>query len=212
MATLLQSLGIFTDIFDFFLPFLLVFATLYAIFMKTKVLSESANVNGVIAFAIALIVALSGAGKFIVTLTPYLAVLFVIVFLLFLSFLLFGVKPEWIFNTKGPATVILLVGVIFVLYVVGTLYGGSMSTIGGTETTSTATGVTAEETTTGGTTTTTVTATENLPGPETCDFAHMTSGRAMTCLIGNPKVLGVIILLGLLAIATFFVVYVPKNA
>jgi asparagine N-glycosylation enzyme membrane subunit Stt3 len=210
MATLLQSLGFFTDVFDFFLPFLLVFATLYAILMKTKVLSESANVNGVIAFAIALIVALSGAGKFIVTLTPYLAVLFVIVFLLFLSFLLFGVKPEWLFNTKGPATVIILVGVIFVLYVVGTLYGGSMSTIGGTETT-TAAGVTAEETTAGGTTTTTVTAAENLPGPETCDFAHMTSGRAMTCLIGHPKVLGTIILLGLLAIATFFVVYVPKN-
>ena len=70
MATLLDNLGIFRDILDLFLPFLLVFAVLYALFQKSKMLSESQNVNSVISFAIAMIVVLSGAGKFISKITP----------------------------------------------------------------------------------------------------------------------------------------------
>lgn len=205
MTTLLESLGFFTDIFDFFLPFLLVFAIVYALLMKTKYLSESANINAVIAFAIGLIVALSGAGRFIVELTPFLAVLFVIVFLMFLTFLFFGAKPEWIFKTKGPAMIIVLLSILFVFYVLGSLYGGSFSELGNKG----SSGVVVEEGANGDTVT--VSEDRTLPSVETCDFAQLTTGEAMACLMGNPKVLGTIILLSLLAIATFFVVYVPKN-
>ena len=200
MATLLESVGVFADVFDFFLPFLLVFAILYALLMKTKFLSENANVNAVISFAIAMIVALSGAGKFIMTLTPYMAGIFVIVFLIFLVFLFFGAKPEAIFSSNVIPAIIILIGIIFVFYVVSQLYGPSMSTI------PTAEGVTVNES--GGNVTVTE---QQMPGPDTCDFSRMSGNQAMACILGHPKVLGVIVLLGLLAIATFFVVYVPKG-
>jgi hypothetical protein len=201
MATLLESVGVFADVFDFFLPFLLVFAILYALLMKTKFLSENANVNAVISFAIAMIVALSGAGKFIMTLTPYMAGIFVIVFLIFLVFLFFGAKPEAIFSSNVIPAIIILIGIIFVFYVVSQLYGPSMSTI--TPSNEVAVNETGSNVT--------VSAAGQMPGPETCDFAHMAGNQAMACIIGHPKVLGVIVLLGLLAIATFFVVYVPKG-
>lgn len=205
MATLLESLGFFSDITDFFLPFLLVFAVMYAIFMKTKMLSESSNINAVVAFSIALIVAFSGAGKFITRLTPFLTILFVILFLMFLSFLFFGADPKWLFNTKGPSMVIVMIGIIFVFYVMGNLYGSSFSAIDDEE-------LVTEEIVTEEGEVVTVTKEPVLPGYETCDFSRLRASQAMSCILGHPKFLSMVVLLGLLAIATFFVVYVPKNA
>jgi hypothetical protein len=209
MATLLESMGLFTDILNFFLPFLLVFAVMYALLQKSKVLSDSMNVNAIIAFAIGLIVALSGAGRFIARLTPFLTVLFVIVFLIFLTFLFLGAETKWFFNTKGPSMTIIVVALIFVFYVFGTLYGSSFNSLGSED----VQGVTVVEGGDNGKTTETTTVSKaNIPGPETCDFATMTGNNAMSCIIGHPKVLGTIVLLGLLALATYFVVYVPKDA
>ena len=202
MATLLQSIGVFSDIFDFVLPFLLVFALVYGLLAKTKFLSENSSVNAVLAAVIAFMVALSGAGKFLMALTPYMASLFVILFLMFLIFLFFGAKSEWLFNSKGPMITIIIIAVIFVLYVVGQLYGSTLSTLGSDQQTVNSTvGPNGE-----------VIVNEQLiPSAATCDFEHLTGQRAMACIMGNPKVLGVVVMLGILALSTFLIVYVTKK-
>ena len=50
-----------------------------------------------------------------------------------------------------------------------------------------------------------------LPSPETCDFENLTGSRAMACIMGNPKVLGTMVLLGILALATFMLLYIPSK-
>jgi len=202
MATLLESIGFFSDIFDFMLPFLLVFAIIFGILQKTKFLSEQANVNALVAAVVGFMIALSGAGKFLMALTPYLASLFVILFLLFLIFMFFGAKPTDFFQSKGLTITVVIIAVIFVLYVIGQLYGSTLSNVSsGEQSVNITEGENGE-----------VIVNENvLPSPETCDFEHLTGQRAMACIIGNPKVLGTVVLLGILALATFLIVYVSKK-
>ena len=202
MATLLESIGFFSDIFDFMLPFLLVFALFFGILQKTKFLSEDLNVNALVAAVIGFMIALSGAGKFLMALTPYLASLFVILFLLFLIFMFFGAKPTDFFQSKGLTITVVIIAVIFVLYVVGQLYGSTLSNVSsGEQSVNITEGANGE-----------VIVNENiLPSPETCDFEHLTGQRAMACIMGNPKVLGTVVLLGILALSTFLIVYVSKK-
>ncbi len=196
MATLLETLGFFSDIFDFFLPFLLVFAVTYAILLKTKFLTEDANINAVISFAIALIVALSGAGKFLMNLAPFMATLFIIVFFMLMIFLFFGLRVEDVLKSKFIIALLVIVSLIFVFYVMGQMFGSGLYEAGA--------GAAAEGNVT-------VTAEYTPASQATCDFTAISGGRAVACMISHPKVLGAIVLLGLLAIATFFVVYVPKS-
>jgi hypothetical protein len=202
MATLLESIGFFSDIFDFMLPFLLVFAIIFGILQKTKFLSEQVNVNALVAAVVGFMIALSGAGKFLMALTPYLASLFVILFLLFLIFMFFGAKPTDFFQSKGLTITVVIIAVIFVLYVVGQLYGSTLSNVSsGEQSVNITEGANGE-----------VIINENvLPSPETCDFEHLTGQRAMACIIGNPKVLGTVVLLGILALATFLIVDVSTK-
>ena len=195
MTTLLESVGFFSDIFDFFLPFLLVFAVLYAILLKSKFLTESPSINAVISFAIALIVALSGAGKFLMALAPFMATLFMILFFMILMFLFFGVKLESVFQSKGVVVIVIFICLIFVFYVLGSMWGGKLYAAGQST-------QTLDENET-------ITATPTVTN--TCDFRAIGQGQAVACIISHPKVLGAIVLLGLLAVATFFVVYVPKH-
>jgi len=202
MATLLQSVGFFSDIFDFMLPMLLVFALLFGLLQKTKFLSDQVNVNALLAAVVAFMVALSGAGKFIMTLTPYMAGLFVILFLMFLIFMFFGAKPTDFFQSRGLTITVIIIAVIFVLYVIGQLYGSTLSGVTSTEQTVNVTeGPNGEV----------IVNQQVLPSAETCDFEHLTGQRAMACIMGNPKVLGTVVLLGILALSTFLVVYVSKK-
>jgi hypothetical protein len=92
--------------------------------------------------------------------------------------------------------------VIFVLYVIGQLYGSTLS------------GLTAEQQTvnvTEGAAGEVIVNGQILPSAETCDFTHLTGQRAMACIMGNPKVLGVVIMLGIMALATFLIVYVSAK-
>ncbi|MCD6547416.1 MAG: hypothetical protein J7K22_02575 [Nanoarchaeota archaeon] len=190
MATLLQTLGFFSDIFDFFLPFLLVFAVIYALLLKTKFLTEDPNLNAAISFAIALIVALSGAGKFLMNLAPFMATLFMVVFFMLLIFLFFNVKLEEVLKIKSISLILIFISIIFVFYVLGQMIGQQVYEAGVGNATSNATHI--------------------IP-TKACDFETVSGSRAIVCIISHPKFLGAITLLGLLAVATFFVVYVPKS-
>ena len=196
MATLIASIGLFGDIFDFFLPFILVFAIVYGILMKTKMLSERADVNSIVALTMGLMVVISGAGKFITTLTPLFAGFFIVIFMIFLIFLFFGVEKDIksiLMGNRMIAALIIIVCIIFVFYAIGSLYGsGLYSATGVSE------GVNAS-------------VNQSVIGPETCDFTKIAGNVAVACLLGNPKVLGTLVLLGLMAIGTFFIMYVPKK-
>jgi len=195
MTTLIQSVGFFKDIFNFFLPFLLVFSVVYAILIKTKALTEDANVNAVISFAIALIVALSGAGNFLMQLTPFMATFFIIIFFVLLIFLFFGVRLEDVLKSKIIILLIVAISAMFVFYVLGNfMVPQQVGQVSGN-----ATNVTVG-----------TTATFGHVSEKTCDFSTIAGSQAVACIIGNPKFLSVITLLALLAIATFFIIYKPQ--
>ena len=70
MPTVFETIGVFGDIFEFFLPFLLVFSVLFALLQKSEFLSKEMNINAVISFTVALLVSLSGVAAFITKVTP----------------------------------------------------------------------------------------------------------------------------------------------
>lgn len=194
MATLIQSIGVFSDVFNFFLPFLLVFSVAYAILAKTKVLTEDANINAVISFVIALIVSLSGAADFIMQLTPFMATFFIIIFFVILIFLFFGVKLEDVMKSKTIIILLVAISAIFVFYVLAN-YTASMATV-------TPQGIAPENATN---------VTVKIVGTQTCsDLSALSGPQAAACIIGNPRFLSVIVLLGIIAIATFAVLYKPQ--
>ncbi len=185
MTTLFESFGFFSEALDFFIPFLLVFAVSFGILVKSKFLSEDPNVNAAISFAVAIIVALGGGGKFLMSLTPFFAVFFVIIFFILLIFMFFGLNPEEIMQSKAIIVLVVLICAIFVFYVMGEMFGDQLavSTIDN--------GITAENET-------------MAPAPTGI------GPGAVAYIISHPKVLGALVLLGLLAIATFFIVNKPN--
>ena len=191
MSTLIQSFGIFSEIFSFLLPFLLVFAVLYALLLKTKFLTEDSNINAMISLAVALIFVASGAGEFIFALAPLMTGFFIVIFFTLMMFLFFGVKIEDAMKSKAVIIVIVSMCFIFIFYVVGDLYGGAI-TPGAVVEDENATNVT-------------------VVASDPCDYERVTGGAAISCMLSEPKFMGTIVLLGLLAAATFFVVYVPKG-
>jgi len=197
MATLLETIDIFGELFEFFLPFMLVFTVAYAILMKTKVVSDSANVNGVISFVLGFIFAISGGGPFLLRLVPFLSIMFIVIFLTLMLFLFFKVDVSKVLETRGVVTTLIIVVIFFVLFVIAEMYGAQ---IAGAPSVATGENVTIDA------------AMQAAPvGRETCDFTQALGPQALSCLMGHPKVLGTVIVLGLLAVGTFFVIYIPKK-
>jgi hypothetical protein len=85
---------------------------------------------------------------------------------------------------------------IFVFYAIGVLYGNTF--YGGTSTSGTSAGANA-------------TINQTPIGPSVCDYSRIAGAQAVTCMLGDPRVLGTLVLLGLMAIGTFFIIYVPKK-
>ncbi|MCD6576228.1 MAG: hypothetical protein J7K73_03650 [Nanoarchaeota archaeon] len=197
MATLLQSIGFFKDLFDFFLPFLLVFSVVYAILVKTKFLTEDANVNALVALAISLVVVLSRAGEFLMQLTPFMATFFIILFFVLMLFLFFGVDLSKAMQSKAVIVLIIVISAIFVFYVLGNFLSPEAQM------------ATAATSNVSGNVTVTASPDVFVASEKTCDFSAISGGHAVVCIISNPKFLGAITVLGLLAIVTFFVVYKP---
>ena len=186
MATLFESLGFFSDVFEFFIPFLLVFAVSFGILIKTKFLTENPNVNAAIAFAIAMVVALGGGGAFLMNLTPFFAIFFIIIFFVMLIFMFFGVNPEDIMQSKAVIVLIVLICAIFVFFVIGEMFGDELAIA----TIENGNGV----------------INDTVPGTPVPGVGP----RGVAYILSHPTVLGALVLLGLLALATFFIVNKPK--
>lgn len=105
MATFLD-LGLL-QYFDFIFPILLIFAVVFALLHKTKILGENPSLNAVIAFALALMSLLSpDLIDLINFMSPWFVLVFVFLILLLLVYQTLGATEKDIFSAlKGEKTI-----------------------------------------------------------------------------------------------------------
>ena len=114
--------GFFAELFNFLISFLLVFALTYGVLSKTEVVSDRASVNSLLAFAMGLIFAFSGAFKFIVAVVPYFAILIVLFASMFIVLFFLGFKLESLLKSKFVVWTIIIVSAVFVLFTGWNMY------------------------------------------------------------------------------------------
>lgn len=184
----IQATDVFsaTGIFEVILPFLLVFGIMYAILSKTKITGEKADLNAVISLVIAFIAILNpGFRTYVMAFIPYLIVLLVILFVGMLLFLLYGGTEQAFMNVVKKPTFyisIFVIVLILVFMVASEVF------------------------------------TEELQPPD----VYTESGelnrtvlddpsRRASIIFGNPRVVGAIALLVLMALSVFAVTYQRKT-
>ncbi|MBI2105362.1 hypothetical protein HYT56_00825 [Candidatus Woesearchaeota archaeon] len=122
---------------DFLIPvfiFLLVYAIIYAILKKIKILGDSVNVNAMVAFVLAALFAITpGAMEFITIIAPWFVVLVLIAFSILLVFMFGGVGSEKIIKIFEDSTVywtIIMLSIIIIIGGLTAVYGPFL--VGGT--------------------------------------------------------------------------------
>ncbi len=111
--------------------FLLVYAVLYAILIKTKILGDNNLVNSVVPLAISILFLLMpGAVSFINFITPWFVVLVIVGFAVALLFLFLGVSDEtvkgWAHNPTIYWTALIFMMIIIIaglIHVFGNFFG-----------------------------------------------------------------------------------------
>src|SRR3989338_1559993 len=115
MATILQNLGFL----EFFLPvfsFLFIFALVYAVLDKFKLMGENKWLKVIAAFSIALLFLFNeGTLKFVEFVTPWFVVLVIIALFILSLFIFMGVKQENLSATIENPTVYWTVIVIIII-------------------------------------------------------------------------------------------------
>lgn len=187
-SSILMASGVGT----FFLSFLIVFSLLYALFQKTKLLSERIDLNAVIAFALALVVAMfPGFSGFVIQYAPFAATVLIVIVLAFIIFGFFGVHPEEIKNYKS------IIGVIIAIFVIGAIIIFSNFYYQAIGLTPNATNATKTSTA--------------APKINCSDYSKLTSGQAMGCMLGDPLFLGILVTLVLMMVVVYVLVVPPKK-
>ena len=120
--------------------FLLIYAVIYAILVKTKILGENNTINSVVPLAVAIIFLLMpGAVSFVNFITPWFVVLVIVGFAVALLFLFLGVEQKtvkgWAHNPTIYWTALIFMMIIIVgglIHVFGNFFGApeSSSTVG----------------------------------------------------------------------------------
>jgi len=136
MVTLLD-----VGLLNFLLPvfsFLLIFAVIFGLLQKTKVISDSSNGNAWIAVAISILFALApGAMEFVAIIAPWFMVMLIVAFSFILIFLFLGVKLETIeAATRREASIrwtILIIGIIVIIVGLTSVFGPIFGTPAGEE-------------------------------------------------------------------------------
>ena len=167
--------------FDVIFAAILVFALVFALLRKTKAFGASLSVDAIIAVAASFLVLISEKVVSIINfMIPWFVVAFIFIMLLLLIFQIFGMKEKdisnYLRNDKGLGWLLFAVGlVIFVAAVANTL---------GQETL------------------------EATQGPQNLTAAEVTGDTAtgnfqsnIMQIIFNPKVLGLVVLLGIMIFA-----------
>lgn len=125
--TFTQSLGLIEQVgfLDVILPFLVTFAIVYGMLLKSKILGEKQSINATIALVVAILVAMNPAMRgFLQELLPLYTMFFILLIMMFLFFVFFGIKQEKVINKPIG---ILIVAFLIILFLV------SLGGIGGEE-------------------------------------------------------------------------------
>ncbi len=174
---------------EFVFSFLLVFGLLYALFSKTKVPSDKPDLNALIAFVIAFLVAISpGFSKFLMAYVPYAAVILVLVALGFMVFAFFGAKPEQALKTSSFVYSIVILLVVGAFAILGMMWPSAQSNSNAS------------------------TGAGNTSLNDMCsNYSNLSGLPAVQCLLGDPLFLGVIVVFVIMAIAVYLLVISPKK-
>jgi len=116
---------------EFFLPIftsIFIFALTYGMLTKTKMLSESHNVNAIAAITVSIIVLLTeDVVKLINFLTPWFVILFLMIFMIFLVLMFAGKKHEDILAHIGGPTFIVIIAILLLVIGIGNVFQGVFS-------------------------------------------------------------------------------------
>ena len=205
------ELPVLSDFLNFVVPFLLVFALVYAVLSKTQALSESNSVNSVISFAIAFITAMA-AGKFLIALAPFFVTFLIVLVGVFMLLAFVGYRPEALLESKAFVYGVLIAGILFVVTTAWLLYQQPIQAQLGNVTLGTA--GTAQGNASGiihgtyynaTTINASTNATTNVTKTEACSFYNpVNPGAGMWCMLTNPKILGMMIVVAVMAVVTWF--------
>jgi hypothetical protein len=197
MATLVDAVGVLQGfgIYDTVLPFLLVTAAMYALFVKFKPFGENKNVNILIAVVIGLVfITTARAVEFVNTLLPLITIFLLMLVIVVLIFTFMGVKGETISGTivNNPWPIFIFIFIIL-LVVITTVFPEASVLIQSPETFEQ---LNLSLTEPGAT-----------PREEAAAFLFVNFIRIIT----SPQVLGLIALFAVLAISVFFITREPKK-
>jgi hypothetical protein len=203
------ELPVLSEFLNFVVPFLLVFALVYAVLSKTQALSESSSVNSVIAFVIAFITAMA-AGKFLLALAPFFVTFLIMLVGVVMLLAFVGYKPEVLMESKAFVYGVMIAGILFVVTTAWLVYQqpiqaqlGNFTQGNASVTQGNASGII--HGTYYDATNASINATTNITKTEACSFYNPTNpGAGMWCMLTNPKVLGMIIVVAIMAIVTWF--------
>lgn len=107
--------GFFAELFAFILSFLLVFAIVYGTLSKTKFLTDNSAVNSTIALAIGGLFAFTGAFTYMIAVIPYFALLIILFTAFFLLLFLLGFKMETFMKKENEQTTKVVIWTVVII-------------------------------------------------------------------------------------------------
>lgn len=109
-----------TGLYEVLFPFFLIWALFFAILSKTKMFSESKDINGLISFFVAsLVVVFPGVREYITTMLPYVTGYIIVLFLLVMVFLVAGASPEDIAKgIRDRRAYLIILGLLILLFII----------------------------------------------------------------------------------------------
>lgn len=110
---------------EFLIPvflIILIYAVVYAVLSKTKVLGDSANINAFVAAALtALFAVMPGAMEFVSIIAPWFVVMVIVAFSVLLVFMFGGMKGDAVENLFKNSTVYWTIIILSIIILVGGL-------------------------------------------------------------------------------------------
>jgi len=126
MATLID-----VSFLEFFLPIFIsifVFALIYGVLVKTKVLTDSTNVNAVIAITIAFVVLLTqDVVDLINFMTPWVVIVFLMLFFLSMILMFAGKEQKEVLQYVGGPVFIYIILLLILFIGIGNVFQGVFS-------------------------------------------------------------------------------------
>ena len=120
------DLGIL-QVFDFIFPVLLVWAFVFALLQKTKVIGDSMGINATIASAASLTILLSRTAIDLINfIIPWFAITIIFFVLMVLLFMIMGAKDVTAYQDKSIQWVLVAVGILIVVAAFGKVLGQSL--------------------------------------------------------------------------------------